>query len=247
MSAPTPAPTTGGGEPAAGSRVTGLGERATRLVDSIVATVATLTDPGHPVDAALDGAFATTLDTYRAAIAIESSTARTDVPNAAARGTADAALDGLDILAEAYSIRAAGGPGSAELRDYADSEIRALGTVSRDALLAERSYGDVGLSLSNQHALAAADATNYLHVALGTRDQLAAISEATHAPVPVIVTDAQAREVAEHAAAGPFLGAAATAASRPVTARDAQRTGRPVGHTLATGSAIGMDPKGWAR
>lgn len=246
MSAPTAGQPAGRSDPGA-DRIAGLGDRARRLVESIVATVSSLTDPGHPVDAALDATFATTLDTYRDAIAMRATTERGDVRNAAARGTADAALDGLDILAEAYGVRAAGGPGSAELRDMLDTEVRALSTTDRGALLAERRYGDVAVSPATQQSLAAADATNYLHVALSIRDRLALISEATHAPVPVISTDAEARQVAEHAAAGPFLAVSGSAASWPAPARDAHRPGQPVGRTVAAGAAVGIDPKGWTR
>ncbi len=228
-------------------RLAGLGDRATRLVETIVATVASLTDPGHPVDAALDSTFATTLDTYRDAAAIQATTERDDVRHAAARGTAEAALDGLDILAEAYTARAAGGPTSADLHDLLDTEIRELDGINRDVLLAERSYQSLPVSTSAQQALAAADATNFLTVAHATRDQLATISEATHAPVPVISTDADAREVAEHAAAGPFLMATGTATNRPAAARASQAPGVPVGRSQAAGAAVGIDPKGWAR
>lgn len=240
MSAPAP-------QPGPGDRLDGLGDRATRLVASIVSSVSSLTDPGHPVDAALDTAFAATLDTYREAVAIASTTERGDVRNAAARGTADAALDGLDILAEAYASRAAGGPAAADLRELLDTEVRTLSAVDHGALLAERGYSDVAVSPTVQQSLAAADATNYVHVALDIRDKLSVISAATHAPIPVVSTDDDARVVAEHAAAGPFLAVGGTAADRPAAAPVGQAQGRPVGRTFAAGTPVGIDPKGWTR
>ncbi|MBT0568604.1 hypothetical protein [Williamsia sp. CHRR-6] len=192
--------------------------------------MASLNDPGHPVDTVLDAAFASILDTYRHAMDVQSTTAATEVRNAAAQGTADAALDGIDILAEAYTIRAAAGPDSDALRDFARSEIQALNTVSHDALVADTSYTDGGRTRGAGQILAAADAANYLDITRVMTEHLSAIDAASHLTQTAAVTEpptADARTAAaELAAAGPFQAATTTPATSPAVSHGVQSATR---------------------